>query len=76
MNHTLGARWLGVAKRALVESQKRVTLQIGAFIAKHTRPIVSIVAMNLNHRGDGLLFAFEPREKSGRHNISHILSNY
>ena len=74
MNHTLGAGGPGVAKRALVESQKRIALQILAFITNPPRLIVIVVAVGLDHRTNGLLFALESREPSARHNTSLILS--
>jgi hypothetical protein len=75
MNHTLGAGGLCVAKRAFVESQKRVALQIRAFITNPPRLIVIVLAVDLDHRANGLPFTLEPREPGARHNTSSFLMN-
>jgi hypothetical protein len=75
MNYALRARRLGIAKRTFVEPKKGVPLQVSAFITEPACPVVSVVAVKLNHRADGLLFALEPREQFTRHNPTPSFPN-
>jgi len=68
MNNALGTSRLVSAKRALVQPKKRITLHISALIAEAGCSAMNVVAMELNHRTDSLLFALEPRKQFARHN--------
>ena len=68
MNNALGTSRLVSAKRALVQPKKRITLHISALIAEAGCSAVNVVAMELNHRTDSLLFALEPRKQFAGHN--------